>query len=170
MYKQSFAISNSLLFFIVFKTANAVKNLECNCIIEISVSLCLKAFSSTHLKRVLSVLVVLRVGLKVIDVNVGQTRNEQLQFLLIEDGDKVFGDDVIEPLEEAVYLRLDGLPHLHVAGSLDVLSLIGLRHSDVPPVGDQVFRDGVAKLFHLYQQSNAGFRVHEWDRKEQIIV
>ena len=41
---------------------------------------------------------VLRVGLQVIDVDGGQTRDKQLQLLLSEDGDQPLGDDLIEAL------------------------------------------------------------------------
>lgn len=39
---------------------------------------------------------ILSIALPVIDVNFGQARNEQFQFLLIEDGDQLGGDDIME--------------------------------------------------------------------------
>ena len=92
---------------------------------------------------------ILGVGLEVVNVNGGQARDEQLQLLLVEDGDEVFGDDVIEALQEAVYLDLDGFLHLHVARSLHVLPLVGLCHGDVAAVGDEVLSYSLAKFCHL---------------------
>lgn len=54
------------------------------------------------------VLVVLRVGLEVIDVDGGQTRDEQLQLLLSEDGDQPLGDDLIESFQEGRQLFPNG--------------------------------------------------------------
>ena len=42
-----------------------------------------------------AVLVVLGVGLQVVDVDVRQTREEQLQLLLVEDGDQPESDDAM---------------------------------------------------------------------------
>lgn len=42
------------------------------------------------------VVVVLGVALPVIHVDIGQTRDEKLELLLVEDGDEVLGDDVVE--------------------------------------------------------------------------
>lgn len=53
------------------------------------------------------VLVIFRVGLQVIDVDRRQTRDEQLQLLLSEDGDQPLGDDLVESLEEGCQLLTD---------------------------------------------------------------
>lgn len=53
------------------------------------------------------VLVIFRVGLQVIDVDRRQTRDEQLQLLLSEDGDQPLGDDFVESLEEGCQLLTD---------------------------------------------------------------
>ena len=43
------------------------------------------------------VVLVLRITLPVVHVDVGQARNQQLELLLIEDGDQVRRDNVMEP-------------------------------------------------------------------------
>lgn len=47
------------------------------------------------------------VGLKVIDINSGETRNKQLQFLLSEDGDESLWNNLIESLQEGCQLLPD---------------------------------------------------------------
>lgn len=51
---------------------------------------------------------VLGVGLEILDVDVGQTRHEQLDLLLVEDRDHSFRNDVIKAVEEGTQLLLDG--------------------------------------------------------------
>ena len=58
----------------------------------------------THLQRGGLILVVLGVGLEVLDVDGGQARHEQLDLLLVEDGDQPLGNDVVEALQEGVQL------------------------------------------------------------------
>lgn len=48
------------------------------------------------LRRRRVVVVVLGVALPVVNVDVGQTRDEQLELLLVEDRDELGGDDVVE--------------------------------------------------------------------------
>ena len=93
---------------------------------------------------------VVRVCLEVVDIDSGQARDEQLQLLLIEYGDELLGDDLIEAFQEAVYLGLDRLSHLHVACSLDILPLVGLRYWDVLPVWLQLLHHRLPKLLHLH--------------------
>lgn len=45
---------------------------------------------------------VLCVGAQVVNVDGGQARDEQLQLLLVEDGDEALWNDVIEALQEGV--------------------------------------------------------------------
>lgn len=52
------------------------------------------------LKRGGSVLVILSVTLQIVYVNGGQARYEQFQLGVTEDGDEVFGDDIVETLKE----------------------------------------------------------------------
>lgn len=46
------------------------------------------------------ILVILRVGFEIVDVDRGQTRDEQLQFLLGEDGNQPFGDDLVKAFKK----------------------------------------------------------------------
>ena len=59
------------------------------------------------LRRSLLVVVVIGVALPVVDINVRQTRDEELEFLLVKNGDKFWWDDVVETLEESSQLVLD---------------------------------------------------------------
>lgn len=45
---------------------------------------------------------VLCVGAQVVNVDGGQARDEQLQLLLVEDGDEALWNDVVEALQEGV--------------------------------------------------------------------
>ena len=49
---------------------------------------------------------VLCVGFQVVNVDVGKTRQQQLQFLLVEDGYRPARDDVVETLEESGQLKI----------------------------------------------------------------
>ena len=92
---------------------------------------------------------VLRVVLEVVNVHGGQAGDEQLQLLLVEDGDESFGDDVIEALQEGVQLFADGPGHTHLTHQFDVLLLDLLGHRDVTAVRSQVARLRHAKLLDL---------------------
>lgn len=104
----------------------------------------------TDLQGVGLVLVVLRVGLKVINVNGWQARDEEFQLLLIEDGDESLGDDVIEAFKEGIQLLADGTGHLHLAEELHILFLVLFLHWDVPPTRLQVTDLGHPKLLDLW--------------------
>ena len=88
---------------------------------------------------------ILGVGLQVVNVDVRQAREEQLQLLLIEDGDQPRqkkddamleyedtivppGDYVVESLQESTELFPDGSSHLHLTNQLDVISLVVISH------------------------------------------
>ena len=92
-----------------------------------------------------AVLMVLGVGLQIVDVDVWQTREEQLQLLLIEDGDQPRqkkddamleyedtilppGDYVVESLQESTELFPDCSSHLHLTNQLDIISLVVISH------------------------------------------
>ena len=47
---------------------------------------------------------VLRVALEVIDVDGRKSRDEELQLLLVEDGDEPLRNDVVKTIEESVDL------------------------------------------------------------------
>ena len=68
-----------------------------------------------YLLRSGSVIVILGVALPVIDINIGQTGDQQLQLLLIENGDKLGRDDIMEACE---VIRVSGQSLLSVASLL----------------------------------------------------
>ncbi len=105
-----------------------------------------------YLQRRGLVLVVLGVGLEVVDVNVGQARDEQLELLLVEDANEPLGDDVVEALEEGVQLLADGTRHLHLAHEPDVFHLVLLGDGHVAAVRFQIARLRHAKLLHLRRE------------------
>ena len=86
------------------------------------------------------------VSLQVIKVNHGESGYQQLQFLLVEYGYQVLGDDLVEPLQKALQLGLDQLRHLHVAHELHVVLLVGLSDGDVVPVRFEVLLCGLTEL------------------------
>ena len=53
------------------------------------------------------VLVVFGVGFQVFDVDVGQTRHEQLDLLLVEDRDHSLGNNVVKSVQKRTQLLLD---------------------------------------------------------------
>ena len=56
----------------------------------------------SYLQGVGLVFVVFSVGAEVIYINSGETRDEKLQLLLIEDGDEALGNDIIETFQESI--------------------------------------------------------------------
>ena len=88
------------------------------------------------MKTVGLILVILRVGLQILDINGWQTRQEQLQFLLVEDADESARDDTVEAFKEGCELLPDGYSHLHLTDQADIVDLVGLRHANVTPVGN----------------------------------
>lgn len=60
----------------------------------------------------LLVTTVVGVLLPVVHVNIGDTTNEQLQFTLIENIDKIRGNQLVEPGHESVELLFDSLDNL----------------------------------------------------------
>ena len=88
------------------------------------------------MKTVGLILVILRVSLQILDINGWQTRQEQLQFLFVEDADESARDDTVESFEESCELLPDGDSHLHLTDQPDVVDLVGLGHANVAPVGN----------------------------------
>ena len=62
-----------------------------------------------NLRRSALLVVVLGGVLPVVDINVRQTRDEQLEFLLVEDRDELRRDNVVEAAQESVELSFDRL-------------------------------------------------------------
>lgn len=92
---------------------------------------------------------VFRIGLQVVDVDRGETRNEQLQFLFIEDGDESFGNDVVEAFHERVELLSDGARHLHLTDQLDIFLFVVFVHGGVSAVWLQVPHFCHSEFFNL---------------------
>ena len=78
------------------------------------------------LQRVGLVLVVLCVGLEIVDVNVGQSRQQQLEFLLVEDGDESTWYYVVEAFQECGQLLPYSTGHLHLAHKAHVVVFVFL--------------------------------------------
>ena len=103
----------------------------------------------TYLQGIALIFMVLSVRLQIVDIDSGQTRQQQFQLLFVEDGDETFGDDVVETFQEAVQLFSDGPRHLHLTHQFHVFFLVLLRHGDVTAVGDKVARFIHAELLNL---------------------
>ena len=98
---------------------------------------------------------VLRVGLPVVNVDIGQAGNEQLEFLLIKNGDELCGNDVVETSEEIFELIVDRTGQAILGDKLDVLLLVLLSNRNVTPVLNKVDDPGFTKVFryHLHKVS-----------------
>ena len=64
-------------------------------------------------------------------INIWQACNEQLQLLIVEDGDEVTRNEVVEAGQECVDLRSDGGRHAVVRHCIHVRLLVLLSDSDV---------------------------------------
>lgn len=114
---------------------------------------------------------VLRIGFQIINVNIGKSRDEQLQLLFVEDADQAFGDDVIESFEEGIQLLADGTRHLHLADQADVFHLVFLRYDYTAAVGLQFARFRDTKLLHLGRECQivAQLRHFMFDEEGQTL-
>ena len=74
---------------------------------------------------------VFSIRFQVIQVNVWKPRDQQLEFLFVEDGNQTFGNDVVKTFQKGVKLVSDCSGHFHLAHSLYVLFLVFFRYSDV---------------------------------------
>jgi hypothetical protein len=99
--------------------------------------------------------VVLCVGLPVVNIDIGQAGNEQLEFLLIENGDELCGDDVVETSEEIFELIVDRTCQAILCDKLDILLLVLLSNRNVASVLDEVDDPSFTKVFryHLHKVS-----------------
>ncbi len=91
-----------------------------------------------NLQRGVLILVVLRVGLEVVDVDGGQPRDEQFELLLVEDGDESTRDDVVKALQKGRQLLLDGARHFHLTHESHVVVLVLLVDLNVAAVGNEI--------------------------------
>lgn len=92
---------------------------------------------------------VLCIGFEVINVNGGQSRDEQLKLLLIEDGDEPLGDDVIEALKERIKLLANRSSHLFHTYKFNILLLVLFSHRNVASIRFEVADFRLAKLLEL---------------------
>mmetsp|Transcript_25144 Transcript_25144/g.68340 ORF Transcript_25144/g.68340 Transcript_25144/m.68340 type:complete len:205 (-) Transcript_25144:786-1400(-) len=86
------------------------------------------------------VALVLCVGTQVCHIDVWQARDEQLQLVVVEDGDEVPGHQLPEALQERVDLLLDGGGHVVACDQVHVLPLVGLRDLDLAAAGNQLLQ------------------------------
>ena len=107
---------------------------------------------------------VFRIGLQIVNVDAWQTRYEQLEFLLVENGDEGLGNDLVEALQETLDLGADGSSHLHLAGELDILPLVGLCDRKFSPVGLEVSDLCLPKLLNLLATWNK-----QWTKRDNQI-
>ena len=107
--------------------------------------------SAMNLKRCRLVFVVLSVGAEIINVERRQSRDEQLQLLLVEYRNEALGNDAVETVEERLQLLLYRARHLHLTHKLHVFLLVLLRHTHVSPVWLQVTNFCHPKFLNLQQ-------------------
>ena len=93
------------------------------------------------------------VGLQIVDINVGQARNKQFQFLLVENADQSLGDDVVKSFEERVELLPNCTRHFHLTDKPNVLHLVLLGYDDVASIGFEVASFGHSKFLNLGRKS-----------------
>jgi hypothetical protein len=101
------------------------------------------------------VVVILCVGLPIVNVDIGQAGNEQLELLLIENGNELCGDDVVETSKKIFELIVDRTCQAILGDQLDVLLLVFLSNRNVAPILDEVDDPGFTKVFryHLHKVS-----------------
>lgn len=71
-------------------------------------------------------------------------RNAYFQFVLVEDAQKVVGDELVQPLEERLDFVLDARGQAVLGQGVEVLQLGRVPHPDLAPVRDQL--DGLQQL------------------------
>lgn len=81
------------------------------------------------------VVVILGVSLPIVDVDFGQTRDEQLKLLLIKDCNKFCWNDVVESSHKVFKLLPDRGGETIADLGIDIFSLVLLRDGDVSSVG-----------------------------------
>ncbi|GIX66156.1 uncharacterized protein BcabD6B2_55920 [Babesia caballi] len=86
----------------------------------------------------LGVVDVLHVLAQVGEVNGGDAADEQLELLVVENGNQLRGNQLLEAGHEGLQLVLDAVGDLVATEELDVLVLVLVGDGDVAAVGDQV--------------------------------
>lgn len=101
----------------------------------------------------LLVAAVVGVLLPVVNVDVGDTTNEQLQLALVENVDKVSRDQLVESGHERVELLLNPLHDLPLRHQLNVLRLVLVGDGNVPTTGYQINGAALSKLLIIHGES-----------------
>eukprot|EP00053_Salpingoeca_punica_P014969 m.136846 g.136846 ORF g.136846 m.136846 type:complete len:650 (+) comp16591_c0_seq3:562-2511(+) len=92
---------------------------------------------------------VLGVGLQVVHVHVRQAGDDHLQLLLVEDGNLLLRNQLVEAVLEGLDLLLDHLCQLGVRHQVHILLLRLVGHVDIPPVRLEVHRLQLAEAVHV---------------------
>lgn len=85
-----------------------------------------------------AVLVIVSVHPKILDIDVGKARNQELQLRGSEDRDHLHRHKLIKAIQEARNLRMDRGSHAVVRDEADVVDLILVGDQDIATIGDQV--------------------------------
>lgn len=109
-----------------------------------------------NLRRRSRVVVVFGIVSPVVDVNLGKTRDEELELLLVKDGNQLGRDNVVETLEKLFHLLLDAGQEAVLNNQADVLLLVLVRDGNVAAVGYQI-----DNLFGSKHMRNDGKRLGE---------
>lgn len=116
---------------------------------------CLAKFDFAYLPEILNDNIILRVStvisvlLPVIDIDVGNTADEQLEFTLVEDIYQVGWDELVESSDESIELLLDALLDSPFGDELNILLLVLVCDFDIPAAWLQVNRDLLSEPFVL---------------------
>ena len=96
---------------------------------------------------------VIGVSLPVIDVNVGETTDEQLELPLVEDLDQILRNELVETVHKGLELLLDGLGNDPLGLQLDELLLVVVGDVNVASVRFQVDDFFLAEVVDLNGES-----------------
>ena len=86
----------------------------------------------------LRVTTVIRVLLPIIDINLGNTTNQQLKLAFVEHVDQVLRDELVEALLERLELLLNTLFDPPLDHQIDIFLLVLVRNRNVPTIGDKI--------------------------------
>ncbi len=85
--------------------------------------------------------------LPVVDIDLGDTADQELELSLVEDVDEILGDELVEALLERLELLGDALLDAPLDHEVDVLLLVLVGHVDVAAAGDEILdRDDAETL------------------------
>ena len=84
-------------------------------------------------------------GKRDVHVDLGHTPDKELQLPLVEDGDELLWNELVEADHERVELLFDAARYSVLNDRIDVLSLVGFCDGDVRAVGSQFDGDHFSK-------------------------